>query len=262
MLFIGAPAHAATLRPDQAAALEAMLNSVEPQMRPMLRKQLEDSISVMTPEQVALFMSGFASQSRSSDAQDEPEPEPEPTATGEDLEYNRQQYEPVVRKHWAAKKAFDDFVTAELNSKCPKADQYAVFRSAERYELMPLSPNWHRAATSADLEAQVIGAAYVPQDGRYDFDFSKVRMTFDKQAVSAAITKACADWTKEAVVFKEKAAALMYAGKSNEAMALENAGNQKISAIDETLTRAIDALSPAANANAEMMNALMNPKKR
>lgn len=152
-------------------------------------------------------MAGFATDSDASNHEDEAEAEV--AATPEDLEYNRKQYEPVVRQHWAAKKSFDEFVNAELTAKCPDKDQYAVFRSAERYELMPLNPQWHRAATSADLEVQVVGAAYAPQDGRYDFDFSKVKMTFDKQAVTAAVTKACAAWVKEAATFKEQASALM-----------------------------------------------------
>ena len=36
-----------------------------------------------------------------------------------------------------------------------------------------------------------LAEAYAPQDGRYKFDFSKVRMTFDEKAVDAAIKTAC-----------------------------------------------------------------------
>lgn len=236
-----------------------MLQQMEPQMRPMFRAQLEATVAMMTPEQVKQFMAGMASNNSGSVSQEEPESAA--SVSPEDLEYNRKQYEPVMRKHWAAKKAFDDYVDAELKAKCPSPDAYAVYRSAERYDLMPVEANWLRAGQSADAEIQIIGSSYVPQDGRYDFDFSKVRMTFDRQAVSAAIEKACAAWTKEAVVFKRKAGELMFANKSNEALAYERATNGKVSAINEELTKAIDALSPASNSNMEMMNALMNPRR-
>lgn len=259
-LLFASSVHAAELRPDQLAAVEAMLQQMEPQIRPMFRAQLEASVAMMTPDQIKQFMAGLANNNGGAN---EPEPEPEPAsvATPEDIEYNRKQYEPVARKHWEAKKAFDTYVDSQLAAKCPAQGSYAVYRSAERYEMMPVSANWHRAATNADLEVQVIGGAYIPQDGRYDFDFSKVRMTFDKQAVSAAIEKACSEWTKQAVEFKKKAGELMHAGKSSEALAYENSANSKVSAINEELTQAIDALSPASRGNEDMMNALMNPKR-
>lgn len=246
------------LRPDQQAALDKVLATVDPSMREMIRPQIEQSIRYLNPEQVALFVAGATGNSS---AQQETAPEPEEReATPEDLAYNRAQYEPAVRKHWQARKAFDDFVDAELAAKCPSPDKYAVYREVERYEMMPLSPQWERATDSADIDVQVVAGAYVPKDGRYDFDFSKVRMTFDKEVVASAIAKACADWTKEAAAFKQQAAALMNSDQSEAAFRLEQNAGAKIRPIAETLTRVLSAESPAANYNAAMMSALQKPR--
>lgn len=252
-------AGAADLRPDQKAAVEKVLATIDPAARQMVRPQIEQTISMLGPEQVAMFVaSATAGQS---EQQAPAEEESASQASPEDLAHNRAQYEPILRKHWQAKKSFDDFVDAELAAKCPKPDKYAVFREAERYELMGLSPNWMRATKDMETEVQLMGGTYVPQDGRYNFDFSKVRMTFDKDAVSSAIVKACADWTKEAVAFKEKAAVLMNSNQSEAAFKLQNTASSKVSPIDSTLEAAIDAQSPASKSNMAMMDALMNPKR-
>lgn len=249
---------AADLNPEQEAALQEVLKSIDPSMREMVRSQLEMTVSMMNSEQLKLFVAGAAKGAA------EPEPvqeEPERQATPEDLAYNRKQYEPVMRKHWAAKKEFDQFVDAELRAKCPNPDKYAVFREVERYEMMPLDPKWHRAGMSAEAEIQVLGEVYTPKDGRYDFDFSKVRMTFDKQAVSSAITKACADWSAEAAAFQKKARELMNSGQSDAALRFERASWSKVNPITEALESVLHAQGPAGSANAEMMTALQNPKR-
>jgi hypothetical protein len=252
-------AAAADLRPDQKAAVDKILATMEPSMRQMVRPQMEQSISMMTPEQVAMFVaSATAGQERQQEAVEE---ESSSEASPEDLAYNRAQIEPVLRKHWKAKKEFDEFVDAELAAKCPNPDKYAVYREVERYELMPVGANWHRAHDHMETEVQIIAGTYPPQDGRYDFDFSKVRMTFDKSAVSSAIEKACADWTKEAIAFKEKASKLMYAGDSDAAFKLERAAGSKVSAINSGLEAALNEQAPSANYNAAMMEALQNPKR-
>lgn len=255
-------AFAAELRPDQKAAVDKILATMDASTREMVRPSIEQSIQYLTPEQVTMFVS--AATKGASDQNDQPAAaaqEPQTQATPEDLAYNRAQYEPALRKHWEAKKAFDTFVDAELAAKCPKPGQYAVYREAERYDLMELSPTWQRAPDNQSAEATIVGDTYAPKDGRYKFDFSKVRMTFNKDAVSNAIAKACADWTKEAVAFKEKAQALMNSGQSQAALDLEGAASKKVSAINATLQAVLEAEGPAGSYNAEMMNALQNPKR-
>lgn len=257
-LVISPVADALELRPDQKAAVEKLLKGVDPASRQMVRPQIEQSISMMTPEQVAMFVDSMGSNSSQEESVEE---EPEQRASPEDLEYNRAQYEPVLRKHWEVRRSFDQFVDAELQSKCPNPDKYAVYREVERYELMPVSANWHRAGDNVEAEVHVIGGTYAPQDGRYKFDFSKVRMSFDKAAVSAAIAEACAEWTQEAIVFKEKASKLMYAGQSDAAFQYERAAQAKVSKINQKLEAALDAQAPARNYNADMMMALQNPTR-
>jgi hypothetical protein len=255
-------ASAAELRPDQKAAVEKILATMDASTREMVRPSIEQSIMSLTPEQVTMFVSAATQGASNQNEQQAPmEEESQRQASAEDLAYNRAQYEPALRKHWQAKKAFDTFVDGELAAKCPKPGQYAVYREAERYDLMELSPTWQRAPDNQDAEARIVGGSYAPKDGRYDFDFSKVRMTFDKQAVSAAIAKACADWTKEAVAFKEKATGLMNSGQSQAALDLQGAASRKVSALSATLQSVLEAEGPAGNYNAEMMNALQNPKR-
>jgi hypothetical protein len=255
-------AYAGELRPDQKAAVEKILATVDPSMREMVRPQIEQSIAYMNPQQVAMFVDGAAKQAASNNAakQAPVKETPKREATPEDLAYNRAQYEPAMLKHWQAKKSFDDFVDAELKAKCPNRDKYAVYREAERYELMELNPDWQRASWNADAEAQVIGSTYAPKDGRYKFDFSKVRMSFNKDTVSSAIAKACADWTKEAAAFKEKASALMNSGQSDAAHRFEGTASAKVGAIENALKAVLDAEGPAGNLNSAMMDALQNPQ--
>lgn len=248
------------LRADQIAAIEKILATVDPSMREMVRPQIEQAIRYLGPEQVAMFVAGATGANEPTEPA--PAPEPEREATPEELAYNRKQYEPAIRKHWEARKTFDDFVDAQLKAKCPNPDKYAVYREAERYELMPLTPTWPRASDNADIDVHVAATAYVPKDGAYDFDFSKVRMTFDKNAVANAIEKACADWTKVAAAFKEKAAALMNSGQSEAAFRFEQGAGAKVAPIEEALNRVLEAESPAANFNSAMTTALQNPKRR
>jgi hypothetical protein len=255
-------ASAADLRPDQKAAVEKILATMDASTREMVRPSIEQSIMYLTPEQVTMFVSAATKGASGQDQQQAPvEEEPEREATPEDLAYNRAQYEPALRKHWQAKKAFDTFVDAELAAKCPKPGKYAVYREAERYDVMELSPTWQRAPDNQNAEASIVGGTYAPKDGRYDFDFSKVRMTFNKETVSNAIATACADWTKEAVAFKEKAQALMISGQSQAALDLEGSTSKKVSAMNSKLQAVLDAEGPAGKYNAEMMDALQNPKR-
>jgi hypothetical protein len=261
LLSAVACAQAAELRPDQQAALDKILSTLDPNMREVVRPQLETTIRSLTPEQVAMFSQSVAGGASNDTAQSTSKPEePEPKPSPEDLAFNRAQYEPALRKHWDAKKAFDTFVDLEL-AKCPQGGKYAVYREAERYEIMELSPQWQRAPDNRDAEASIVGASYAPQDGRYQFDFSKVRMTFNKDVVGNAVTKACADWTKEATAFKAKASPLMNAGQSQAALDLQGAVSRKVGEIQQTLQQVLDAEGPAGNYNTAMMQALQKPKR-
>src|SRR5690606_21099711 len=46
------------------------------------------------------------------------------------------------------------------------------------------------------LDVEIIGGSYAPQDGRYDFDFSAVRLDFDESAVERGIAAACSEYTQ------------------------------------------------------------------
>ena len=260
-LSFTACASAAELRPDQEAAIEKILATVEPSAREMARPMIEESIAALPPEQVAMMVAGAAKNSASTQVNQATPLKPKRVATPEDLAYNRAQYEPALLKHWEAKRAFDKFVDAELVARCPNRDTYAVYREVERYELMALSPQWQRATDYSNAEVDSYGKTYPPKGGRYDFDFSKVRMTFDKAAVSNAISKACADWTTQAAAFKEKAQALMNSGQSQAAHNLERSASSKVSAINESLQAALIAQSPAGEYNEAMFEALRKPNR-
>lgn len=254
-------AQAADLRPDQQAGVEKILATMEPDIREMVRPQIEMSLQSLSPEQVAMFVK--AATGGASDKAPQSAPEPEETerkASPEDLAFNRAQYEPALRKHWDAKKAFDTFVDTEL-AKCPSSDDYAVWREVDRYEILDLKPQWQRAPDNKDAEARILGATYAPKEGRYQFDFSKVRMTFNKDVVANAIAKACAEWTREAAAFKAKAGPLMHSNQSQAAWDLQNAVSRKVEAITQTLQAVLNAEGPASGYNAAMMDALQNPKR-
>lgn len=51
-------------------------------------------------------------------------------ASPADLEYNRAQYEPMIRELWAAQKDFDDLVTEELTRNCGASGRFAVWGQA------------------------------------------------------------------------------------------------------------------------------------
>ncbi|RAN40412.1 hypothetical protein [Hyphomonas sp. GM-8P] len=242
-----APAAAADLRPDQKVLVEKLLAGMDPSMREPMRPQIEQSIIMMTPEQTAAVMAGMVDDS-TYDAGTEPEEEEgDEIASPEDLAYNRAQFEPVIRANWQAQKDFDNFTDAVLKEKCPDRETYAVFGSGYRFEFRRLAPNWPRASSNVDSDVQILSGSYAPQDGRYDFDFSKVKTSFDKAAVASAIARACADWTKEAAVFQTKAHALVAASDFDGAFNLEQASSGKVTAIETPLETTLNAQAPAAD---------------
>lgn len=244
---------AAELRPDQKAAVERILADLDPSMREAARPQVEQSVAMLSREQVAMFVAGL-------DAGPAPEPAsaPRKQASSADLDYNRRQYEPAIRRSWQAQKAFDDFVDAQMAAKCPDRHRYAVVDGPARYELRMLAPTWPRASWNVETDVAVLGPSYAPQDGRYDFDFSGVRTGFDKAAVSAAVGKACADWTKEAAAFQLKARALVDAKNSRAAFEHERAAAAVVAPIEAALNGVLAAEAPSANH--ALVLALQNPR--
>src|SRR5690606_29095643 len=159
---------------------------------------------------------------------------------------NRAQYEPMMRKAWEAGKAFDDFVTAELAAECPPDDgRFAVFGAAWRYEVYPLAPTWPTVSADVDLEVEIVGGSYAPQDGRYDFDFSDVRLSFDEAGVERAIAAACAEYTAIGEAFLAEARAdARGAEVPPNGMRIEQSANAKVAAVRARLEELLTAQAP------------------
>lgn len=248
-------ASAAELRPDQKDLVEKMLAQMEPSMREPFREQFEQSVAMLSEEQVKAVMAGMEEDAGSGDEAYYEEPEA-PVLSPEDYAYNRKQFEPVIRKSWAAQKAFDEHVEGALTKQCPGRDEYAVFGAAVRYEVRELAPSWPRASVSADTDVTVLAGSYAPQDGRYDFDFSEVRTSYNAAAVDKAIEKACADWTKVASEFYARASAQFKADDLDGAYRTEQEYGPKVTPIESALETVLNREAPAAN-NA-IFTALMN----
>lgn len=247
---------AADLRPDQQAAVEKMLAELEPSKREAARAQIEQSVASLSPAVIVMLVNNLDAKQAAA-----PEPMSPPkkrNATAEELAYNRAQYEPALRRNWQLQKDFDQFVDSQLAAHCPDRDKYAVYDIGERYELRELKPDWFRGTDSADINVSVYERARAPKDGRYDFNFSKARVSFNKQTVANAIATACADWSREAAAFHEKASAHMKAGQSAAAAKAERAGNGRIEALAKTLQAVIEAESPSPDLALD--DALRKPK--
>jgi hypothetical protein len=243
-MFLGVAA-AQSLQPFQQEALDKILTTIEPEIRPMMRAQLAPTLAMMNEQQVSMMLESFAAQAEAA-APREPEAEP-PTASADDLEYNRAQFEPMIRRSWEADKAFDDFVTGKLAERCPEEGRFAVFGSAWRYEVYPLAPTWPAASADADLAVEILGASYAPQDGRYDFDFSGVRLEFDRSAVERGIAAACAEYVAIGEAFLAQARADTSGDDvPPNGMSIERSANAQASVVRERLEKILNAQAPGA----------------
>lgn len=251
-------ASAQSLRPYQQEALDRILATVEPELRPAMRAQLAPTLAMLSEQQVAMMLESLAAESRPAAP---PEPAAEPSvASPEDLAYNREQYEPVMRQAWQAGKAFDDFVNAKLAEHCPADDRFAVFGSAWRYEVYPLAPTRQTVSNSADLDVEIIGGSYAPQDGRYDFDFSSVRLTFDRSAVERAIAEACEEYVAIGEAFLAEARADASGDEPPpNGMRIEQSANAKAGAVRERLAELLNAQAPGGTN--EIVLALLNGRR-
>lgn len=259
LLSVTGLALAAGLRPDQEAAVERMLAELEPANREAARAQIEQSVAGLSPAVISMLVNNLDSKQAAVRAAQPSAPQKKRQATAEELAYNRAQYEPALRRNWRLQKDFDEFVDAQLKARCPERDKYAVYGIAERHELRELNPEWFRGTDSADINISVYEGSRAPKDGRYDFDFSKARVSFDKQAVANAIATACEDWIREAAAFHDKASAHMKGGQSAAAAKAERSGNARIDAIAKVLLTAIEKESPSPDLALE--DALSKPKR-
>jgi hypothetical protein len=247
-----AAAHAQTqLRPDQEEVLELMMRGMEPSMKRALREQMIATVAPLTEEQTALMLPGLREG-----AADIVEDDSAPVLSDEDFEYNRAQYEPAIRMSWQAQHEFDVHVNERIASSCPNFRDYNVVQGAALYDLMELQPNWPRASDNVETDVAVMGGSYAPQDGRYDFDFSEIRTTYDEAAVDRAIDKACADWIREGAIFKADVQALVDAEKWDEAYEYEMGSDGKVDPITRALEEVLQREAPSANY--AVFNALLN----
>lgn len=240
--------HAQSLTPFQQQALDQIVESLDPEIRPMMRAQLAPTLAMLNEQQVTMMLEAMTESLADTVEVDDGSSLVNEPASPADLEYNRAQFEPVIRRAWQAGKAFDEFVTATLAEHCARERPFAVFGSAWRYEVYPLRPTWPRASNNVDVAVEVIGASYAPQDGRYDFDFSDVRFSFDKAAVARGIAEACSEHAAIGEAFV--AAARADAGDQElppNGMRLESDANRRAGAVQARLEALLESQAPGGN---------------
>lgn len=235
---------AQSLQPFQQEALDKILATVEPELRPMLRTQLQGTLAMLNREQVEMMLESMLAGSEETLVEEPPESAP---VSEEDLAYNRAQWEPVVRDLWQAGKAFDDFVAAKLAEHCSRDREFAVFGQAWRHEVHPLDPSWPKVSANPDLDVEILGASYAPQDGRYDFDFADVKLDFDRAATEAAIADACAEFVEIGESFLAEARAGVVDDYLPNGMQIEGSANAKAGAVRQRLEAALQAQAPGGN---------------
>lgn len=234
---------AAELRPDQELLVAHMVAGLEPSTRESLRADTEKQVAAMSPEEVAATMTALGI-----DPQAPPPAQREPAApmtSAGDSHYHRNQYEPVYRESWRSQRAFDDFVTAELAARCPDRHQYAVVMGPARYEVPQLA-HTPLASWNPDNDLKVF-ASIAPQDGRYEFDFSKIKTTWDTAKVAAAISEACIAWTAIAAEFYRQTQPFEQAGNGQKVYELEKSAAARFYPLADKLASALEAEAPSNN---------------
>jgi hypothetical protein len=252
------------LRPDQKYLVELAIAGVEPAQRPFIYEQMAKTYAgyneAQTAQMIAALEANASAEQKAIAVKASRNDGPvEGTLSAADFEFNRAQYEPVIRKHWEAQKKFDDFVNAKLAAYCPSRDAVARWGSAWRYELVTFKTPHRTASDRADIDVQVMGSAYAPQDGRYTFDFSKVRYTFDERATEAAIKEGCAAYAAKGREFLAKLDPMIARQDWNGAFKLEQASMAPVNPIREKLDARLAELSPGAGY--PVMMALQNGRK-
>ncbi len=249
------------LRPDQQRALDLTLQGVEPSMRPFMREQMAANLAPYSEAQIALLIKGLT-DGASTSSSDEPDTESEQRAeeiSPADLEYNRKQFEPAIRKAHAAQVEFDAYANARLEAYCPKRSEFARWGSGWRYEMMPLKEEVSTATWNVESDIAVMGATYAPQDGRYTFNFSKVRYTFDKTAVDSAVKQACSEYRAQGKTFLAKLDPLIAKQDWKGASDLEQRAMDWVEPVRRRLDEVLTKQSP--NSDYALINAMQNPKR-
>lgn len=234
------------LRPDQLRAIELVLKTVDPALQPIARQQLEASLAPMSEVQITMMIAQM--QANAADIKASPEPAPAPetdtVATPEDIAFMKAQYEPLMRKHHAAQVAFDKLVNTKIAALCPASGVYARFGAGWRHEPGQFMVESALGANNVDARVAVFGDVYIPKDGRYAFDLSKVRTTFDRQAVENAIEAACGKVHAVGKAFLAEVDPLIAKEDWNGAHAAESAANHALEPIRAELQAAYDRIGP------------------
>jgi len=232
------------LRPDQERAIELMLQDVEPALRPMARQQLAASFVHFTEAQIAMTIAGMNANRVAPATTPAPAPEADTVATPEDRAFMRAQFEPVMRRHHAAQVQFDTLVNGKVAAYCPASGVYARYGSGWRYEVGHFMMDSAIGANNIETRVSVAGDAYMPTDGRYRFDFSRVRTSFDRNAVDAAIKSACDKVHATGRAFLAKVDPLIAKQDWDGAFKAEGAANAALEPIRRELQAAYDRLGP------------------
>lgn len=248
------------LRPDQQRAIEAALKDVEPSMRPMAREQLAKTFASFSEPQIAMMMAKMEENRKAEAAKPVPvKEEPKRPPTAEEMAYNRAQFEPVIRKHHAVQKRFDEFANTKMAAYCPGRDDYARFGSGWRYEQGEFMQPSALATWNVDSNVEIAAQALAQEGGRYAYDFSKVRMTFDEKAVDAAISQACDQVKARGKEFLAKVDPLLAKKDWDAAFLAEGAAQAKLEPIRTELKAKFDKISPGDFSEIQM--AMMNAKR-
>ncbi|HEV7693729.1 MAG TPA: hypothetical protein VGO52_23035 [Hyphomonadaceae bacterium] len=253
------------LRPDQQKLVEISIANVEPQYRTMAYEQMAKTVAPYNEAMIAQMMSAAAKNLDGQKKQVVAEKAakaaqlPKRVATAEDKAFMRAQFEPVMRAHWKAQKEFDAFAIEKVKAYCPTRDQYARFGSAWRYEQGQFMMDSALAVWNIDGAVDVADEAYAPKDGRYTFDFSKVRTTFDKPSVDAAIKTACGKVHVAGKAFLAKVDPLIAKKDWDGAFKAGRSGQGALDPIRTELQAAYDKLSPGDITQIQL--AMMNGKR-
>lgn len=234
------------LRPDQLRAIELVLQTVDPAMRAAARPQLEASFAHMSEVQIAMMVTQMQANAAGAKPNSEPAPAPEAdtVATPEDIAFMKAQFEPLMRKHYAAQVEFDKLVNTKIAAHCPASGVYARYGSGWRYEVGHFMMESALGANNIEARVSVFGEVYLPKDGRYKFDFSKVRTSFDKASVEAAIKTACGKVHATGKAFLAKVDPLIAKEDWNGAHAAESAANYALEPIRAELQATYDRIGP------------------
>ncbi len=232
------------LRADQQAAIELALRDVEHAMRPMARQQLAITFANFNEAQIAMMVAKISADRAGATTEPVPVEEAETAATAEDRAFMRAQFEPMMRKHHAAQVEFDHFVNSRIAAHCPARDVYARFGSGWRHELGQFMMESALGANRIDDRVNIAGEAYMPKDGRYRFDFSKVRTSFDAGAVEAAIQSACDKVHRIGRSFLAKVDPMIARQDWAGAYKVESAANAALEPIRAELQADYDRLGP------------------